>query len=105
MTVSDSFETQLPAMSQASQRVYDVNEQIQTQLSNLMSRLEPLTSSWQGEAAASFQQLKQRWHDNATRLNIALRGIADGIKQSQQTYQSHEATNVSDVNRLATNLD
>ena len=104
MTTGGSFETQLPTMQQASQHVYDVNQQIQTQLSNLLSRLDPLMSSWQGEAATSFHNLKQRWHDNATKLNHALRGIGDGLKQSQQTYQTHEATNVQDVNRVATNL-
>src|SRR6476661_8064766 len=99
MTTGGSFETQLPTMQQASQHVYDVNQQIQTQLSNLLNRLEPLTSSWQGEAATSFHQLKMRWNDNATKLNQALQGIGDGLKQSHQTYQTHEATNVQDVNR------
>jgi WXG100 family type VII secretion target len=104
-TPGSQFETQLPAMQQASQHVYDVNQQIQAQLSNLLNRLEPLTSSWQGAAAASFQILKQRWHDNATTLNQALHGIGDGLGQSHQTYQSHETTNVQDLNRVATNLE
>ncbi|MGH3699491.1 MAG: WXG100 family type VII secretion target [Pseudonocardiaceae bacterium] len=92
-------------MNQASQHVYDVNQQIQAQLSDLMNRLEPLTSTWQGQAATSFHQLKIRWNDNATKLNHALHGIGDGLKQSHQTYQAHEATNVQDVNRVFTNLD
>ncbi|MGH3524439.1 MAG: WXG100 family type VII secretion target [Mycobacterium sp.] len=99
------FETQLPTMQVASQHVNDVNQQIQTELTNLLNRLEPLTSSWQGAAATSFHTLKQRWHDNATKLNQALQGIGEGLGQSHQTYQSHETANVQDLNRAATNLD
>lgn len=105
MATGSSFETQLPTMQQASQHVYDVNQQIQTQLSNLLNRLEPLMSSWQGEAAGSFQNLKRRWHDNATTLNRALQGIGDELKQSHQTYQTHEADNVQGVTHVLTNLD
>lgn len=102
--MTSSFETELPTMQQASQHVYDVNQQIQSQLSSLLSRLDPLTSAWQGQAAVSFQNLKQRWHDNASKLNTALQGIGDGLKQSGQTYETQEASNVQDVNRVATNL-
>lgn len=99
------FGTELPTMQQASKHVHEVNQQIQGQLSNLMSRLEPLMGAWAGGAAMSFQNLKQRWHDNATKLNEALRGIGDGLGQSEQTYQTHEATNVQDINRVGVNLD
>lgn len=105
MSTGGSFGTEFPTMQQASKHVYDVNQQIQGQLSNLLGRLEPLTSAWQGEAAASFHNLKQRWHENATKLNEALRGIGDGLGQSQQTYQTHEASNTQDFGRVSTNLD
>ncbi|MGH3973074.1 MAG: WXG100 family type VII secretion target [Pseudonocardiaceae bacterium] len=52
-----------------------MNDQIQGQLSNLLSRLEPLMGAWARGAAVSFQNLKQRWRDNATKLNETLRGI------------------------------
>ncbi|MGH3329610.1 MAG: WXG100 family type VII secretion target [Streptomycetales bacterium] len=87
------FRTELPTMQAASQHVYEVNEQIQSQLSGLLSRLEPLASQWQGEAAMSFQQLKQRWHENATKLNTALRGIGDGMVANTANYQAAEDEN------------
>ncbi len=99
------FGTELPTMQQASGHVHEVNQQIQGQLSQLLGRLEPLMGTWKGEAAASFHNLKQRWHENATKLNEALRGIGEGLGQSQQTYQAQEASNVQDLTRVTTNLD
>lgn len=104
-TPGGGFGTELPTMQQASQHVYQVNEQIQGQLSGLLSRLEPLMGAWEGGAAMSFQNLKERWHQNATKLNGALRGIGDALGQSQQTYQVSEDTNVQDLTRVAVNLD
>jgi WXG100 family type VII secretion target len=77
-------------MQTAAQHVYDVNAQIQSELSSLLTRLEPLMGAWQGSAAGSFQNLKDRWHQDATKLNAALRGIGDGLKQAHGNYQVTE---------------
>src|SRR5216683_683399 len=60
-----NFRTELGAMQTAAQHVFDVNAQIQSQLSSLQSRLDPLMGTWQGSAATSFQVLKERWHQDA----------------------------------------
>lgn len=104
-TSGGGFGTELPTMQQASRHVYEVNQQVQGQLSNLLTRLEPLMGAWKGGAATSFDNLKQRWHDNATKLNEALRSIGDGLGQSEQTYQTQEATNVQNISRAGVNLD
>src|SRR5258708_13128928 len=73
-----NFRTELSTMQAASQHVYDVNAQIQSQLSNLLARLDPLMGTWQGSAATSFQALKERWHQDPPHLNPPLRAIAHG---------------------------
>jgi WXG100 family type VII secretion target len=88
-----SFRTELPTMQAASRHVYEVNAQIQSTLSNLLARLDPLMGTWQGSAATSFQVLKERWHQDATRLNQALRGIGDGLVSNQRTYAITEDSN------------
>jgi WXG100 family type VII secretion target len=80
-------------MQTASQHVYDVNAQIQAQLSNLLARLDPLMGTWQGSAATSFQVLKDRWHQDATQLNAALRAIGDGLVKVHGNYQATEQSN------------
>ena len=77
-------------MHVAAQHVYEVNNQIQAQLSSLMARLDPLMGAWQGSAATSFQVLKDRWHQDATQLNSALRAIGDGLAKVHSTYNVTE---------------
>jgi WXG100 family type VII secretion target len=85
-----NFRAELPTMQAASQHVYDVNAQIQSQLSTLLARLDPLMSTWQGSAATSFQVLKDRWHQDATQLNAALRAIGDGLGKVHSAYNATE---------------
>jgi WXG100 family type VII secretion target len=85
-----NFRTDLATMQAASQHVFDVNAQIQSQLSNLLARLDPLTATWQGSAATSFQVLKERWHQDATQLNAALRAIGDGLVKVHGNYEATE---------------
>lgn len=99
-----SFHTELPTMQAASQHVYEVNEQIQAQLTRLLARLDPLASTWQGTAAASFQALKQRWLEDANTLNRALRGIGDGLAQSHAAYQTAEDTSQQDITAVSGQL-
>jgi ESAT-6 family protein len=87
-----NFRAELATMQVAGQHVRDVNAQIQSQLTTLLARLDPLMSSWQGSAATSFQVLKDRWHQDATQLNVALGAIADGLAQAQSTYNTTEAS-------------
>jgi WXG100 family type VII secretion target len=88
-----NFRTDLSTMQTAAQHVYDVNAQIQSQLSNLQSRLDPLMGTWQGSAATSFQVLKERWHQDATQLNAALRAIGEGLVKVHGNYQATEQSN------------
>jgi WXG100 family type VII secretion target len=104
MSASGRFQTEMPTMDTAARHVYEVNDQIQSQLSSLLQRLEPLMGTWQGAAAASFHVLKQRWHDNATRLNGALRGIGDGLVQAEQNYAGSEDVSQQDFTGLTGNL-
>jgi WXG100 family type VII secretion target len=85
-----NFGADLSTMQAAAQHVHDVNAQIQSQLTNLLARLDPLSSAWQGSAATSFQVLKERWHQDATQLNAALRAIGDGLVKVHGNYQATE---------------
>ena len=105
MSATGSFRTEVPTMEVASRHVFEVNDQIQSELRNLLNRLEPLMGTWQGSAAVSFHDLKQRWHDNATRLNEALRGIGDGLVQNREGYVSTEDVNTQGFTTMTANLD
>jgi early secretory antigenic target protein ESAT-6 len=91
-------------MQAAAQHVYEVNAQIQSQLINLQARLDPLTGTWQGSAATSFQVLKDRWHQDATQLNAALRAIGDGLVKVHASYQTTEETSQQSFTSISRKL-
>ena len=91
--MSMQFVTELPTMHQAADHVYQVNDQIQTQLSSLLGALEAVPGGWQGDAATSFLALKDQWNQNARLLNDALRGIGDGLLKSEENYATADDTN------------
>lgn len=99
-----SFEADVPTMEVAAGHVLEVNDAIQAQLSTLLQRLEPLMGTWQGAAASSFHALKDRWHQDASTLNQALRGIGDGLVQSQRNYRSTEDANQQGFTGIAGEL-
>lgn len=105
MSTSNAFQTEVPTMDVASGRVLEVNEQVQATLANHLSRLEPLLGTWQGTAAASFEALKARWHENANTLNQALMSIGEAIKQSSVNYAGAEDTNQTGFTGMTGNLD
>jgi WXG100 family type VII secretion target len=69
-------------MLAAAQHVDEVNTQIQSQLSSLLNRLEPLEAAWKGGGATSFNALIERWHQDATQLNSVLRSIGERLSQT-----------------------
>lgn len=100
-----NFRAELATMHAAAQHVYDVNAQIQSQLSNLLGRLDPLMGAWQGSAATSFQSLKDRWHQDATQLNAALRAIGDGLVKAQANYEATEDTSRQSFTSITSRLE
>src|SRR5579859_4528220 len=88
--MSGNYQAELGTMQGAAQHVQDVNDQIQAQLSSLLSRLEPLQSGWKGTGATSFQSLIQRWHEDATQLNSVLRSIGERLAQTHANITTTE---------------
>ncbi|MCM3921858.1 WXG100 family type VII secretion target [Frankia sp. AiPs1] len=101
----DAVGVDLNVMRQASQHVYDVNANIQNQLNLLIGRLEALQGNWHGDAATSFQVLKERWNGDARKLSEALQSIGDALKQSHANYQGTEEQNRSGFSRIGTALN
>jgi WXG100 family type VII secretion target len=89
--MSGNFEADLNTMAGAGRHVREVNEQIQATLNSLLDRLEPLTTGWKGSAATSFQELKERWHRDATQLNGALAAIGERLERAHATYAAKES--------------
>ncbi len=101
---SAAFGAELPTISPAATHVFEVNERIQGALSSLLARLEPLATTWQGGAASSFYVLKQRWYDDAERLNAALHGIGEALVATHASYAQTEEANQQTFTGIAGSL-
>jgi WXG100 family type VII secretion target len=88
--MSDKFGVELSTMQAAAQHVDEVNQQIQSQLTSLLNRLEPLQSAWKGQGANSFQSLVERWHEDATQLNQVLQSIGERLSQTHSNITQTE---------------
>jgi WXG100 family type VII secretion target len=99
-----SFRTELPTMQAAATHVSDVKTEISQHLNQLMNDLAPLEGTWQGQAASSFQLLKQRWLDDANKLSAALDGIAEKLRQSEKGYQQSEEAGASSFSQITNRL-
>lgn len=88
-----SFGTETDAMGKAAQQVLQVSESLQQQMRSLMNNLEPLASSWQGQAASAFQQLMERFNGDSQKLTTALGNIANALDSNAKSYNAAEEDN------------
>jgi WXG100 family type VII secretion target len=102
--VSGSFKTELDTMQAASQHVVEVKDQIQSQLSGLLNRLEPLQGAWKGEGATSFNSLLERWHQDASQLNTVLGSIGERLSQTHTNITQTEGEVGQSFNTITSRL-
>jgi|WetSurMetagenome_2_1015567.scaffolds.fasta_scaffold331683_2 WXG100 family type VII secretion target len=91
-------------MAAAANHVEEVNAAIASQLSQLLQKLDPLAQTWRGQAATSFLALKERWMEDATKLNQALLGISEKLRESQKGYANIEESVGGSFSRITERL-
>jgi len=87
-----------------SSRISDVNSQIQQELSRLNNLVESVTSGWQGDAAQSYNQLQQKWNEDASKLNKVLNEIKEAIDSTSAQYTSTEQEQHSSISKITSAL-
>ena len=70
----------------AAQHVNDVADAISQELALLLNALSGLEGQWQGQAAATFESVKQRWAQDQKELAAALHTIGEMLAQSGVVY-------------------
>ncbi|MFM7030106.1 MAG: WXG100 family type VII secretion target [Micrococcales bacterium] len=66
---------------------------LQSDVDTLHTQLNALQSSWQGQAANSFQELALRWRTTAGLVQQQLGEIGQALAIAAQQYAEIEATN------------
>ena len=99
------YNVDLEQMATSGRHVYDVNDQVQAHLKALTGQLEQLQSQWRGDAASAFLVLRERWDQDALKLNQALRGIGDALTSAQTDYTNRQATQQSSFSGVSSILN
>ena len=68
-------------------------EKLQTDVNTLHSQLVNLQSSWQGQAANSFQELASKWRTTAGLVQQLLGDIGQALALAAKQYSEIEAVN------------
>ncbi len=97
----DGFGAELGDMHTAANHVREINNQVQGDLTRLMSELDSQSSAWKGAAAVSFQRLRARWTTDAGKLNDALVHIAGAIEVSKRTYAARDQNSEAKMSAIA----
>ena len=66
---------------------------VDSQLTSMSSRLQPLQQGFQGQAGQGFQQLWNEWHDSAKRLKASLEGLSQLLAAAGRNAADMEAAN------------
>ncbi|MCM3883409.1 WXG100 family type VII secretion target [Frankia sp. R82] len=66
---------------------------IQQELTDLRTYLNPLVSSWTGQAATNYQAAQTKWDNAVTDLNQVLGIISQALGTAHSTYRDTETIN------------
>lgn len=75
----------------ASRDVRNTGTAVQGELDRMKAKAEALTSSWQGQASASFRGFYIQMNTGWSQVRDAMEGIAGMLEGSAQSYDDNEA--------------
>ena len=92
-------QAQTSEMASTAAKFDSANESLTRTLNVLMSDLSELSSTWKGQAATEFQNVKTRYEQNLKDLNQALAGTAEAIRASGVGYDVSDSDAASRVTK------
>ncbi|MFI6821447.1 WXG100 family type VII secretion target [Micromonospora sp. NPDC050187] len=84
-------------MQQTAAKFEQVDQSLQTMLTQLMAELEVLQQAWRGAGGRSFEQVRQQWSQDQAALQRALRETAQAIRTAGTQYDASDAEAASRV--------
>jgi WXG100 family type VII secretion target len=99
--VAQTTQAQQAELNAAAQRFEQVDGELQSMLSTLMSELEVTNSRWQGAGGRSFQAVKQAFHDDQLALNRNLLETAQALRTAGRNYDITDAEAASGMSRTS----
>ena len=98
--MAGQFTTTAEEMEAFARHMGEVSEQVQGELKKLDNLVSSIASGWKGQAATAYQNLQNRFNEDARGLNEALRKIQEAIDATTRAYSEAEAQQQSSLNSV-----
>lgn len=80
-------------IANAQSNVSNTSNQVNQLLEDLKAFLAPMVATWEGEAAAAYNEKQRQWDTAAADLNQVLNQIGVALGTANQNYQDAENRN------------
>jgi WXG100 family type VII secretion target len=90
MSNDEHIRVTFAALAQAAADVEHVAAQMDQHHTHLRGVVDPLVSSWTGEAGSSYETIQQQWDAGGEDLNDLLKRIARTLRVAADRYRSAE---------------
>ncbi|NLU81764.1 WXG100 family type VII secretion target [Rhodococcus sp. HNM0569] len=87
------------AIAAASGHVTNVRDQLDGEIRNVRDACESSRAFWEGEAAAAFTSLMERYDNASRKQHEALSEIAEKIKDSGRGYSDADQQNLTSIHQ------
>ena len=93
MVASGGFLYEPSTLEAASRDLANGSASVDSELTALSNKLEPLHQGFQGQAAQQFEQLWMQWHNSAKQLKESLDGLSRLLHGASQNAAQMEEAN------------
>ncbi|WP_082468931.1 WXG100 family type VII secretion target [Sciscionella sediminilitoris] len=99
------MKTGAPQLHQAAKDMENTNKELQTTISSVGRTIESIVESWKGVASGAFQELMNRYLQDAKTLNDSLNEIATQVSGSAAAYEQQEEESKQQLSKLSQALN
>jgi WXG100 family type VII secretion target len=102
--LTGGYQTTTKTMESVASEFDNINSQLQSKFSELLSDMQSVRDRWKGPAGDGFQKLMSRYNDDVVKLNQALKNIATNLHSNRQTYDTTQQKTLGAITDITSKL-
>ncbi|MFI9814803.1 WXG100 family type VII secretion target [Saccharothrix variisporea] len=92
--MNDHIKVSFAELGNAAGSISSQAGQVEQQLEDLKSRLQPIINLWEGAASEAYMEKQRAWDTAAADLQSVLASIGVAVQQATEAYQAAEQQNL-----------
>jgi WXG100 family type VII secretion target len=98
MSESSSVLVTFSALANAAQSIQTTYNNLNSKLDDLQRQLQPIVSTWTGQASENYQVQQRKWNEAQTDLSNVLQAIGKSVEAAHEAYTQTETANAQSWN-------